>query len=327
MDSSSQSAIELVQNFFGNIGHIYKNPKKGSVEFVVDSIPEICARVVPHFLEYPLYGEKQQSFQLFMIVAKAIHAKATIRGGPTKSDATEALLASGEDLLSILANTKNSTHGGPKVYTRFSKSLDSDSFWNALREHKLLEALQTAGLIDPNFFDGLIRSGPSEYSPRFADQFIVGLIEGDGCFSVSFPSSHTARLGKILFTFHITGALTENQLSLFRGVQEHFAHCGKITSKHNQLGKYCRYEVNSLADIRKHIIPFMDKYTLYTPKAIHYSKFKQVVELVQNKAHLNQSGFFQIVDIAYEMNLGGKRRKLSKEELLKKYLERKELSS
>ena len=63
----------------------------------------------------------------------------------------------------------------------------------------------------------------------------------------------------------------------------------------------------------------MDKYRLYTEKANHYLKFKEVVYLVEKRAHLDAQGFSQIVNIAYDMNLEGKRRKLSKEEYLKKY--------
>ena len=146
------------------------------------------------------------------------------------------------------------------------------------------------------------------------DEFIVGLIDGDGCFFVSFLANNKIKLG-----FHITVAFTESQVRLFQLVKDCFGQCGVIQKKHKGPKTYCRFQLDSFSVIQKQIIPFMDKYNLYTEKANHYLKFKEVVYLVQSKAHLDARGFSQIVNIAYDMNLGGKRRKLSKEEYLKKY--------
>ncbi|GJP72837.1 hypothetical protein CLOP_g3591 [Closterium sp. NIES-67] len=147
------------------------------------------------------------------------------------------------------------------------------------------------------------------------DLFLVGLIDGDGCFSVSFLANK-----RILLGFHITGALTKSQLRLFFRVKRRFDQCGSITRKRGTSSKsYCRYQVDSFRDIKKCIVPFMDQHTLYTEKAIHYAKFKKVVDLIERKAHLNRSGFLEIVEIAYDMNQAGKRRKLTKEEYLQKY--------
>jgi len=64
----------------------------------------------------------------------------------------------------------------------------------------------------------------------------------------------------------------------------------------------------------------MDQQTLYTEKAIHYAKFRKIVDLIERKAHLTRVGFLEIVEIAYEMNQSGKRRKWTKEEYIEKYV-------
>jgi LAGLIDADG endonuclease len=121
------------------------------------------------------------------------------------------------------------------------------------------------------------------------DPFIVELIDGDGCFSVSFLAKK-----RILLGFHITGALTKSQFRLFFRIKRRFGQCGSITRKRvGSASSYCRYQVDSFRDIKKHIIPFMDQHTLYTEKAIHYAKFRKVVDLIKKGAHLNRLGFFR----------------------------------
>lgn len=61
----------------------------------------------------------------------------------------------------------------------------------------------------------------------------------------------------------------------------------------------------------------MSKHQLHSVKSEHFSIFKQVLNLVNLKEHQTNKGFLNIVNLAYNMNLEGKRRKLTKEEYLK----------
>jgi hypothetical protein len=58
----------------------------------------------------------------------------------------------------------------------------------------------------------------------------------------------------------------------------------------------------------------MSKHPLHSVKSEHFSIFEQVINLVNLKEHQTDKGFIKIVNLAYNMNLEGKRRKLSKEE-------------
>lgn len=156
--------------------------------------------------------------------------------------------------------------------------------------------------------------GPGPTPARsLQDPFIGGLIDGDRCFSVSFLANK-----RILLGFHITGACSKSQFRLFFRVKRRLL-CGSITRKRKASGSYCRYQVDSFEDIIKYIVPFMDQQTLYTEKAIHYTKFRKVVDLIERKAHLTRLGFLEIVEVAYEMNQAGKGRKWTKEEYIEKY--------
>lgn len=84
-----------------------------------------------------------------------------------------------------------------------------------------------------------------------------------------------------------------------------------------------RYQIDGFNSIRDILIPFVDKYQFYTFKAVHYNIFRKVLLLVDSNQHLTESGFLNIIDLAYNMNLDGKRRKYTKEEYIEKYVSQK----
>ena len=73
------------------------------------------------------------------------------------------------------------------------------------------------------------------------------------------------------------------------------------------------FRVYSLQDLTNIIIPHFLKYPLLAPlafehraneKAADFYLFKQVTELMKNKAHLKMEGIKEIVNIKASMNLG-----------------------
>ena len=147
---------------------------------------------------------------------------------------------------------------------------------------------------------------PSIVNHSLEDQFI--LIDGDGCFTVNFLADK-----KLLFGLHITGHTSARELL---EKIKHKLHCGVVQVKNKGT---LRYQVDSINAIRDQVIPFVDKYKLFTNKAIHYSIFKQVVNLVKSGSHLSDDGFLKIMDLAYDMNLEGKPRKLTKQEYIERF--------
>jgi len=66
-------------------------------------------------------------------------------------------------------------------------------------------------------------------------------------------------------------------------------------------------------------VPFIDNNSSLTSQSIHYTIFKKVCQLIYNKPNLSDSDLLSIIELAYNMNKDGKRRKLTKEEYIKKY--------
>ena len=100
----------------------------------------------------------------------------------------------------------------------------------------------------------------------------MGFIDGDGCFTVNFLGDN-----KLWFGFHITGHTSARELL---EKVKHKLNCGVVKVKNKGT---LRYQVDSINAIRDQIIPFVYKYKLFTNKAIHYSRFKQVVNLVKSE--------------------------------------------
>ena len=90
-------------------------------------------------------------------------------------------------------------------------------------------------------------------------------------------------------------------LHLIRQIQQYLDSIGSIHLDHTR--NRVIYSIDSNKDLQKLII-HIEKYPLLTPKAADFLLFKQVVELMSNKAHFTIEGLNQIVNIKASMNLG-----------------------
>ena len=81
-----------------------------------------------------------------------------------------------------------------------------------------------------------------------------------------------------------------------------------------------RYDLESIVASRDtSLIPFIDKYQLHRNKAIHYPTFKQALTLYRTKVHKTEAGLKKLLELTYNINKGGKRRKYTLEQYIKHY--------
>ena len=142
--------------------------------------------------------------------------------------------------------------------------------------------------------------------------YITGFADGEGCFSVSFNRRAKLKTGiEVRPSFSI--AQNKRSLQVLKDIHTYFG-CGAIRfSKRDQM---YRYEVRSISDIRKRIIPHFQKYPLQTSKARDFEIFAEVCELIHQSKHLNSDYLEQIIRKSYLMNESGTRRN-TQEDLLK----------
>lgn len=67
--------LEKVQAYF-SCGYIVINKKRGSAEFVVNSIPKLQKLIIPHFKHHPLHYPKQLSFEILVWIVDILDKKA-----------------------------------------------------------------------------------------------------------------------------------------------------------------------------------------------------------------------------------------------------------
>lgn len=142
--------------------------------------------------------------------------------------------------------------------------------------------------------------------------YVSGFVDGEGCFLVSFNLRGKLNTGiEVRPSFSISQ--NERSLDLLKKIHEYFG-CGAI--------RYCRgdrtykYEVRSLEDLRRIIIPHFEKNPLLSSKQKDFEKFKIICGLMSRNLHRNCQKLSEIIELAYLMNPSGKR-KYNKDELLK----------
>ena len=142
--------------------------------------------------------------------------------------------------------------------------------------------------------------------------YITGFTDGEGCFSISFNRRAKLKTGiEVRPSFSI--GQNKRNLQVLKDIHTYFG-CGAIRfSKADQLYKY---EVRSVGDLMKHVIPHFQKFPLKTSKQLDFEIFTRVCELIYQSRHLNSEYLEQIITQSYLMNVSGKR-KYTSEELLK----------
>jgi len=130
--------------------------------------------------------------------------------------------------------------------------------------------------------------------------FWTGLIDGEGSFTIVIDKNKNRNLGwRVQAKFQI--GVHKRDLSLLLQLQQYLDGIGSIYI-HPTLNKV-NYSVDSNKQL-VNLINHFDKYPLLTQKAADFMLFKQVVNLMTNKAHLTMEGLYKIINIKASMNLG-----------------------
>ena len=135
--------------------------------------------------------------------------------------------------------------------------------------------------------------------------WVVGFIDGEGCFSVSLHKNPTTKLGwQIMPEFVATQG--EKSLASLKKLQRFFG-CGRIFVNHrydNHRENLYRFCVRSFRELDERIIPFFRKNELQTAKSRDFDIFAQIIGLMKKKEHLTEKGIKKIIALATKMNTG-----------------------
>ena len=136
-------------------------------------------------------------------------------------------------------------------------------------------------------------------------EYISGYVDGEGCFTVTFNIRSKARLGlELRPSFSVSQ--NEDRRQVLDLMQEYFG-CGAIRPARRD--KTMKYEVRDKDDLKKKIIPHFRKYPLLSAKQRDFELFANVCDQVYRKRHLTPAGFINIIQLAYQMNGSGQRKR------------------
>ncbi len=167
----------------------------------------------------------------------------------------------------------------------------------------------------------------SSHNPTSADdqqerpsieQWAVGFVDGEGCFSISVVRNTGCELGwQVQHEFSVTQAATSRPaLDILRDV---FG-CGQIIENRrhdNHRVDLLRFSVKRRSDLVGRIIPFFEVRPLRTAKQLDFEKFAMIVRWMDAGEHLSKAGLRRIAQVTEQMNRRGRSRYLESSEAIR----------
>jgi hypothetical protein len=136
-----------------------------------------------------------------------------------------------------------------------------------------------------------------------AEQWAVGFVDGEGCFSISVVRNPGCRLGwQVQHEFSVTQASSSR--SALELLVEVFG-CGTIvenTRHDNHREPLLRFSVKRRPDLVDVVVPFFEERPLRTAKQNDFVRFAQVLQTMQAGAHLTEHGLRWIASVTETMN-------------------------
>ena len=151
-----------------------------------------------------------------------------------------------------------------------------------------------------------------------AEQWAVGFVDGEGCFSISVVRNPGCRFGwQVQHEFAVTQA--QPSRPALELLQKVFG-CGHIVeqcrpSDHKQV--LLRFSVKRRELLIERVVPFFEANPLRTAKRADFERFAQVLRLMQDRAHLSEGGLREIASVTEAMNRRQRSRYLESSEAIR----------
>ena len=134
---------------------------------------------------------------------------------------------------------------------------------------------------------------------KYLQYYIVGLVDGEGCFSISVKKQENTRFGWVVDpVFHLTQK-KESQ-AILELLQRVFK-CGRIIPKPGQEETLLQYTVEARRHLAEKIIPFFKKNKPII-KWKEFEAFAEIVEALERGEHRDAEGMKRIVEKAYKIS-------------------------
>ena len=135
--------------------------------------------------------------------------------------------------------------------------------------------------------------------------WIVGFVDGEGCFTVSFfkhPKSRLRLKWEVFPEFVITQGMKSG--AALKRIKKLFG-CGAIyiNKRHDNHHEHLlKYVVRNREDLLTKVIPFFEKNPLQSAKKKDFCIFARIIRMMKKKKHLQEQGLKRIQLMVRRMN-------------------------
>jgi len=271
-----------IQNFLG-VGTIQINEERNVANFIVRSIDDIFNVILPFFNTYKVRGGKYKSYLIFKEVVLMMKNNAHLTLYGTLLILELSYFMNKDTLRSTKSKIEliNSITGKLSLSQIEAKSLKID-----IKDR--LDAIEKA-------------FNSNSLISKISLDFIIGLIDGDGSFNISFHYSRK----RIVVNFTVIQDLAS--VSVLEELKI-FLNCGTI---YRLPSAAARFQVENIDSILTNIYPLFKNETFNTEKYFHFDIMIKVCEIIKHEGYKDNKTLKKIVDLAYNMNNQGKNRKHS----------------
>lgn len=116
--------------------------------------------------------------------------------------------------------------------------------------------------------------------------YVSGFTEGDGCFTVNISSKTNQVIALYIIELH------KREVPLLSSIQKFFGGAGSINTALSR--NSARFSISSKSDLINKVLPHFNAYKLQGNKLKNYLIFREIVLLINSKAHLTPEGFNKI---------------------------------
>ncbi len=134
--------------------------------------------------------------------------------------------------------------------------------------------------------------------------YLTGYVDGEGCFCVTFNRSRRHAFGwDVRPSFSVSQ--NRDRAEVLYVFKETFG-CGWI--RPDRSDRTLKYEVRSVPDLVRKVIPHFERYPLLSGKVREFGVFAEICKRMFRKEHLTESGFREITKLADRLNALSKKR-------------------
>ena len=150
------------------------------------------------------------------------------------------------------------------------------------------------------------------------EQWIVGFVDGEGCFSISVVRNPGCRFGwQVQHEFSVTQAAS-SRAALELLVEEF--RCGTMiesTRHDNHREVLLRFSLKRRSHLVERVVPFFEDHPLRTAKRLDFERFASVLRAMQTGARLEEEGLRWIARETEHMNRRQRSRYLESSEAIR----------